>query len=74
MNLTCAVCGGTTDSKKENVVVTVGWILEKIVKDNGIDHEGHYPRVSMVCRSCWDKKLKIKPDGADYFWFYNKEI
>jgi hypothetical protein len=74
MNVTCAVCGKATDSKKEDVLVTVGWVLEKITKDNSIDHKGQYPRVSMVCKSCWNSKLKKKPEGTDYFWSYNKDI
>jgi len=74
MNVTCAVCGKVTDSKKEEVKVTVGWVLEKIAKDNSIDPKSQYPRVSMICKSCWDKRLKSKPQGTDYFWIYNKEI
>ncbi len=72
--MTCAVCGEATDSSKDNVMVTVGWILERIAKDNSIDHKGQYPRVSMICKNCWDKRLKNKPEGTDYFWIYSKDI
>jgi hypothetical protein len=73
MEVTCTICGKTCDTKKEDVFVTVGWVLEKIAKDNGINHEG-FPRVSMVCNICWNGKLKKKPEGSDYFWTYSKEV
>jgi len=74
MNVSCAICGKTADTKKEEVKVTVGWVLENIAKDNGVNHEGSFPRVSMICNACWSKTLKKKPQGTDYFWIYNKEI
>ncbi len=74
MDVQCAVCRRTVDTKKEEVTVTTNWILEEAVKMSGVQHEGSFPRVSMVCAKCWKNVLKKKPEDKSCYWTYNKEI
>jgi NAD-dependent SIR2 family protein deacetylase len=74
VDVQCAVCGQNIDTKKEEVTVTTDWLLEETVKMNVVQHEGSFPRVSMVCTKCWKDVLKKKPEDKSFFWTYNKEI
>ena len=74
MDVQCTVCGRTADTKKEAVTVTTGWVLEEVVKMNDVNHEGSFPRVSMICSKCWNSVLRKKPEDKTSFWTYNKEI
>ena len=74
MDVQCAVCGKAADTKKEEVTVTTGWVLDETAKMNSVNHEGAFPRVSMICPKCWKNTLKKKPEDKTAFWVYNKEI
>ena len=74
MEVQCVVCGRSVDTKKEEVTVTTGWVLDEAAKINEVKHEGSFPRVSMICAKCWRGVIKEKPEEKNCFWTYNKEI
>jgi|GEM_PF-5979612 len=74
MDVQCAICGGSADTKKEEITVTTGWVLNEVAKTNNVNHEGAFPRVSMICPKCWKNVLKNKPEDKSCFWTYNKDI
>ena len=74
MDVQCAVCGKSFDTRKEEITVTTDWILEEAVKLNSVKHPGSFPRVAMVCSHCWNSILKKKPGDESCYWVYNSEI
>ena len=72
MKVTCISCGAKKETKTDMVYVTVSWMLEKIYKLNNLIAK-EFPRVSMVCDSCWNSYAK-KPEGSNYYWTYHNEI
>ena len=74
MDVQCAICGRTADTKKEEITGTTGWVLDEVAKLNNVNHEEAFPRVSMICPDCWNKVLKKKTEDKTCFWNYNKEI
>ena len=74
MDIQCAICGKSVDTKTEEVNVTTDWLLEETVKMNNIQHKGSFPKVSMICQKCWKNNLKKKPEDPSCFWTYNQEI
>jgi hypothetical protein len=73
MKVTCAICDKEKETKKEDITVTVRWILRDLIKRNKIQYEKNIPRVVKICKKCW-ASLKDKPSGNDYYWLFNKEI
>jgi hypothetical protein len=74
MDIQCAVCGKSFDTKKEEITVTTDWILEEAAKMNNVSNSGSFPRVAMVCSNCWNSVLKNKPGDKSCYWVYNSEI
>jgi len=74
MNVSCVLCERQIDTKNEEVAVTVSWVLNDLVKRNNVKFEKNAPRVVKICKKCWDNVLKNKPEGSDYYWFFNKGV
>ena len=74
MNIQCTICGRQIESKNEDVCVTVNWVANDLVKKNNVKLNKNLPRVVKICKNCWNNTFKDKPQGSDYYWFFDKTI
>lgn len=61
------------ETTREDIFVTVSWVLKDILEKNHIKSDKELPRIVKLCRACWES-LKEKPQRDDYYWILDKTI
>jgi hypothetical protein len=74
MKFPCFYCDEETDTKKEDIMVVVGWCLEELLEKNNLKIDKPVPRMVHICPKCWNDRFKEKLDKEGYHWIYSKDI
>ncbi len=74
MKVSCILCNKEMETRDEDVIVTVSWILSDILRKNNLQCNRNIPRVVKLCTGCWES-LKDKPSqDSSTYWLFNKTI
>jgi len=60
------------NTKKDNVIVTVNWIYNDLVKRKKISQNKTIVRIVKLCESCGMTVFKDEPKEKNFFWTFNK--